>query len=93
MSHEERVFYSSENGDEWRLARGPDGTVTVRHLPNAPSGGQSASFEVAAFLAREPHSPQNKALQNLIGSFVEVQPVMGEAQGEADLLDAMRSQE
>ena len=35
MLNQERVFYTSENGDEWRLAGGGEISASVQHLPNA----------------------------------------------------------
>lgn len=40
MQNGERVFYTSENGDRWLLLAGEDEIVSVRHVPNAASGGQ-----------------------------------------------------
>jgi hypothetical protein len=91
MGDQERAFYSSENGDEWRLVRNDDGHVTIKHVSNIPSGGQVTTLELAAFLDHERHSPQNRSLHLLIATLVSGIPVISEAQGEADLLDAIRT--
>ena len=69
MSTSERVFYSSENGDEWLLST-HNGTLSVRHQSNASSGGSTRTFELSAFLANEQHSAQNQALRKLIATLV-----------------------
>jgi len=56
-----RAFYSSENGDQWLLV-GTEGS-TVRHQPNASSGGQSRDMDVKDFQCREHNSPQGVALR------------------------------
>lgn len=64
----ERVFYTSENGDQWLLVSGEDEIVSVRHVPNAASGGRPATYELGAFLIQERHAAQNQALRALISS-------------------------
>jgi hypothetical protein len=64
----ERVFYTSENGDRWLLLADESDIVSVRHVPNASSGGQANDFELGAFLVRERHAAQNQALRALISS-------------------------
>ncbi|MDC9823293.1 hypothetical protein PRN20_06085 [Devosia sp. ZB163] len=66
MSTQEVVFYSSENGDEWLLLVGEDGAVTVRHSPNAASGGQKRDVDLNDFLSREQNTPQNQALLRIL---------------------------
>jgi hypothetical protein len=68
MQNGERVFYTSENGDRWLLLSDEDDVVSVRHIPNASSGGQAATYELGAFLVRERHAAQNQALRALISS-------------------------
>ncbi len=89
MTTQERGFYSSENGDEWLLVL-DGGSVAVAHRPNAASGGKPRTLDLATFLSHERNMPQNQALHGLIATLVTDQ-VQGEADGEADLLDAMRS--
>ena len=67
MQNGERVFYTSENGDRWLLLAGDD-IVSVRHIPNASSGGESKTYELGGFLIEERHSAQNQALRALISS-------------------------
>jgi hypothetical protein len=67
MQMGERVFYTSENGDRWLLLSGED-IVSVRHQPNAASGGDAKTFELGSFLMEERHSPQNQALRALIST-------------------------
>lgn len=74
MHSGQRVFYTSENGDRWLLQSGDD-IVTVRHLPNAASGGQSSTTEIGAFLIQERHSAQNQALRALIASLTRTEDV------------------
>jgi hypothetical protein len=68
MQNGERVFYTSENGDRWLLLSDENDIVSVRHIPNASSGGQATDFELGAFLVRERHAAQNQALRALISS-------------------------
>jgi hypothetical protein len=68
MHKGERVFYTSENGDRWLLLSGEDDIVSVRHIPNAASGGDEKTFELGGFLIEERHSAQNQALRALISS-------------------------
>jgi hypothetical protein len=65
MATPDVVFYSSESGDEWLLIGGASGS-TVRHRPNASSGGQSRDFDLRDFLSREQNTPQGQALRRLI---------------------------
>ncbi len=75
MSVETRLLYSSANGDQWHLVRDPgSGKVSVRHEPNAPSGGQMAQFEIGEFLIRGVHGPEHTELLRLIGTLVEGGP-------------------
>jgi hypothetical protein len=73
MQNGERVFYTSENGDRWLLLSSDDDTVSVRHVPNAASGGESRTFELEAFLTQERHSAQNQALRALISSLTRTE--------------------
>lgn len=65
-----RVFYTSENGDEWLLVRDENEVVSVVHRPNPPSGGQRHIIDLSTFLAQEPHSAQNQSLQRLLATLV-----------------------
>lgn len=78
MQNGERVFYTSENGDRWLLLSGED-IVSVRHIPNAASGGDSKTYELGAFLVDERHSAQNQALRALVSSLTttEVRSELG----------------
>ena len=64
----QRVFYTSENGDRWLLLSDEDEIVSVRHVPNAASGGDEKTFELGGFLIEDRHAPQNQALRALISS-------------------------
>lgn len=70
MEEAMRTFYTSENGDEWLLIRDEDGVISVVHRPNPPSGGDRHIFDLATFLAQEPHSAQNQSLRSLIGTLL-----------------------
>jgi hypothetical protein len=74
MSSQDRVFYSSENGDQWVLIGGTADGATVRHQPNASSGGQSRDVDLEDFLFREQNTPQGAALRRIVD----------EAQGTSD---------
>lgn len=65
-----RVFYTSENGDEWLLVRDEEHGIAVVHRPNPPSGGHRHVFDLATFLALEPHSAQNQSLRSLIATLL-----------------------
>jgi hypothetical protein len=69
MQTPERVFYASENGDEWLLSK-DNGVVVVRHQPNVASGGQARTFTLESFLTDQQHSAQNQALRELIGTLL-----------------------
>lgn len=58
-------FYSSENGDQWLLV-GPHEKRSVRHRPNASSGGQSRDIDLSDFLFREHNTPQCAALRKAL---------------------------
>ncbi|GLQ54883.1 hypothetical protein GCM10010862_21420 [Devosia nitrariae] len=73
MQNGERVFYTSENGDRWLLLSGDGDIVSVRHVPNAASGGESTTYELGAFLVQERHSAQNQALRALISSLTRTE--------------------
>lgn len=67
----ERVFYTSENGDRWLLLADLMG-VSVRHIPNAASGGETTTYDIGTFLSRERHAAQNDALRALISTLTRV---------------------
>jgi hypothetical protein len=69
---DERLLYSSGNGDKWFLVRGegPE-RVFVRHEPNPPSGGQATNLEVGEFLIRGVYGPEHLSLLRLIRTLVE----------------------
>ena len=70
---DERLIYSSENGDRWLLVRGPEpDRVFVRHEPNAASGGRVAEVRIADFLIRGVYGPEHQALLRMIEGLVEV---------------------
>lgn len=73
MQNGERVFYTSENGDRWLLMSSGEDIVSVRHVPNAASGGEARMFEIGAFLVHERHSAQNQALRALISSLTRME--------------------
>jgi hypothetical protein len=85
MATVSRVFYSSENGDEWLLVSKGQ-RVLVRHHPNAASGGKGREVDLGAFLSREENTPQNRALRELLSSLVPDRPNVG----ESELLKALR---
>ncbi len=66
MPSEDQLFYSSENGDDWLLVDGDSKDATVRHRPNASSGGQSRDVSLADFLSREQNTPQGQALRRVL---------------------------
>ncbi|WP_082460783.1 transglutaminase family protein [Devosia sp. Leaf64] len=56
-----REVYRSTNGDRWLLIHGVSG-VSVRHEPNASSGGQATEADVESFLLRMGGTPQAEAV-------------------------------
>ena len=62
----EQVFYASENGDKWVLFTDVGGRRFVRHIPANRSGGQISITELESFRERDPHSPQNQRLEELL---------------------------
>lgn len=88
MAVEERIFYTSENGDEWLLIDVGD-TVAVRHRPNASSGGEAQTIDLAEFLMSERHSAQNKALHKLIATLTHAPP----SESSEEVLNSIRSRD
>ena len=71
MSLQTKQLYASPNGDLWSLARYSDsGRVFIKHVPNAASGGEESTIELAEFLGCPGNSPEKQALVRLIGSLV-----------------------
>ena len=67
-----KKLYASPNGDRWYLGYYPDSErVVVRHVPNAPSGGEPSNIELGDFLRRPGNPPEQQALVRLIGGLVE----------------------
>ena len=60
------VFYTSSNGDQWLLVKDTGGRRFVRHVPNRSSGGVVELTDLQSFVDREPHSPQNQALEKVL---------------------------
>jgi transglutaminase-like putative cysteine protease len=61
------VAYASSTGDVWQVVRDPSaGRTSVRHIPNAPSGGMVKDFEVAEFLAVAGSGPEYAAVRRCI---------------------------
>jgi hypothetical protein len=60
------IFYTSGNGDQWLLVTDTGGRRFVRHVPNRSSGGSVEVTDLQSFVDREPHSPQNQALEKLL---------------------------
>ena len=73
MQNGERVFYTSENGDRWLLMSSDEDIVSVRHVPNAASGGNDKVYELGAFLLHERHSAQNQSLRALFASLTRIE--------------------
>lgn len=73
MQNGERVFYTSESGDRWLLLSTDGDIVSVRHVPNAASGGEGTTYELGEFLIRERHTAQNQALRSLISSLTRIE--------------------
>jgi transglutaminase-like putative cysteine protease len=61
------VAYASPNGDVWQVVRDPSaGRTTVRHLPNAPSGGNAQEFGLEEFLAKAGSGPEYAAVRRCV---------------------------
>jgi hypothetical protein len=68
----DRILYESSNGDIWFLARHPaSNTPTVKHQPNANSGGRASYTEIGKFLRDGANGPEHQALLNLIGTLID----------------------
>jgi hypothetical protein len=75
MTTEARELHSSANGNRWSLVRDPgSGRLSVRHEPNAASGGRASDTGIGEFLVRGGHGPEHQALLRLIGTLVERGP-------------------
>jgi len=90
MPPSEFTFYAIENGDQWSLHTDGD-VLSVRHQPNASSGGQASTIDLQSFLAHEPHSAQNQALQRLIGTLDTPPPAT--SAGEVTAIDGQHASE
>jgi hypothetical protein len=88
MTSQDLIFYSSENGDAWLLVGGGSDGVTVRHRPNAASGGKMRDIGLREFLTSEQNTPQNQALCRLIEAEVPAEPSVD----QAALLRTLRQQ-
>lgn len=72
---EQRIVYSSPNGDRWLLGRDPaTGDVFIRHEANVPSGGNRTDIDIGEFLSSGQRNPGHQALLRLIGTLVETKP-------------------
>ena len=72
---EQRMLYSSPNGDRWLLGRDPaTGDVVIRHEANVPSGGTRTDIDIGEFLSSGQRNPEHQALLRLIGALVENKP-------------------
>jgi hypothetical protein len=72
---EQRVLYSSSNGDRWLLSRDPaTGNVFIRHEANVPSGGKRTDIDIGEFLSSGQRNPEHQALLRLIGTLVDNKP-------------------
>jgi hypothetical protein len=68
----ERVIYESSNGDVWVLARDPASEMpTVKHQPNASSGGPTSCTDIGKFLRVGAGGPEQEALLKLIGTLLD----------------------
>jgi hypothetical protein len=63
---DDQTFYTSENGDRWELVTDAGDRRFVRHTPAYRSGGQISITDLEAFRERDPHSPQNQRLEELL---------------------------
>lgn len=55
---------ASTNGDRWLLLRSAEGTLKVRHVGDAASGGHATDEDMATFLARDLGSPQHSSTRS-----------------------------
>lgn len=64
---DERLIYSSENGDQWVLVHefGSAHRI-VRHTANPHSGGKVTDIPVDEFLSRGQASPEHIALRRML---------------------------
>ena len=68
----ERVLYQSSNDDAWLLTRDPTSKLpTVKHVPNASSGGQISYTDIGTFLRDGANGPEHQALLKLIGTLLD----------------------
>ena len=68
----ERVLYQSSNGDAWLLTRNPMSKLpTVKHVPNASSGGQISYSDIGTFLRDGANGPEHQVLLKLIGTLLD----------------------
>jgi len=67
MTTSTETFYTSSNGDRWRLITNAEtGHHVVRHEPNLSSGGRVSEVSAPEFLARSGTSLQAVSLQELL---------------------------
>jgi hypothetical protein len=85
MTFETKELYNSPNGDRWLLVRDSDSLrVSIRHVPNPPSGGKTSDIELGAFLSERSYGPQHIELLRLLGTLVEKHPENGKWQQPAN---------
>ncbi len=65
---DERLIYSSENGDRWFLVHGVGMAPSfVRHQANIAAGGTVTDMEIDVFLGAGQVGPEQVALRRLLG--------------------------
>jgi hypothetical protein len=64
---EEKIFYTSSNGDWWSLIRDQTtDVVAIKHVANPSSGGNATQIDIETFLSNGADGPEHQALKRLV---------------------------
>jgi hypothetical protein len=95
---DEKIFYTSSNGDWWSLIRDQTtGAVAIRHVANPSSGGNTTQIDIETFLSNGADGPEHQALGRLVektsNATILIAYDIHPAQGAAydDLISAIQS--
>lgn len=71
MATERRLFHTDTDGNRWFLCHSPEaGCLYVAHALPPPNTGITVRVELHSLLRQHPSTPQQEALERLIGTLV-----------------------
>ncbi len=74
MRQDALQIYCSSNGDTWLLRKDEHDCPSIRHVPNAASGGALSDVSIGQFLSLYPSGPEHDALLRLIAGLITPDP-------------------